>query len=301
MTSDSAQSLPFETIGIVGCGLIGCSIAAGLKYRGFPGRIIGCGRSGPNLEMAADRGYVDVVETDFSQVGRLCDLVVVCTPVDHIVDDVRTAARNCRPGLLITDTGSVKRAICEPLSRDLPAGATYIGSHPIAGSEKQGCSHANPDLFFGHVCVLTPAESTPAYEIARLDAFWQSLGMKVVRMSPEAHDRALAQTSHVPHVVAAALAASLDPEIRHLTAGGFLDTTRIAVGDPELWAAILGANAGEVSMGIRTLCSRLATFLDVLEKGDRTALTHLLRIAKQDREAAAALAPGRHQHRTGAP
>src|SRR5580704_8801241 len=160
MTQPNAEALPFATIGIVGCGLIGCSIAAALKSRGFRGRIVGCGRPGANLETALGRKLVDSVESDLSRAGHACDLIVVCTPVDRIVTDVRAAAQGARAGTLITDAGSAKQSICTAIGQ-LPAGVTFIGSHPIAGSEKQGCGHADADLFQDHVCVLTPPPLAP--------------------------------------------------------------------------------------------------------------------------------------------
>jgi cyclohexadieny/prephenate dehydrogenase len=285
MSNTTAAGVPFQTIGIIGCGLIGCSIAAALKKRGFHGRIVGVGRAGANLETAAARGHIDAAETDLAQAARQCDLVVVCTPVDRIVDDVRLTAGACQHGTLITDTGSVKQTVCAPLSRELPPTVTFIGSHPIAGSEKQGCAHSSPDLFENRVCVVTPDHATPRHEVDRLNAFWRSLGLTVVEMSAEDHDRALAQSSHVPHMVAAALAASLDTQNRHLTAGGFQDTTRIAAGDPELWTAILLANAEAVADGVRGFSERLAALLRALETRDRGTLTELLHTAKANREA----------------
>jgi cyclohexadieny/prephenate dehydrogenase len=285
MSNTTAAGVPFQAIGIVGCGLIGCSIAAALKSRGFRGPIIGCGRAGANLETAAARGHIDLAETDLAKAARQCDLLVICTPVDHIVDDVRTAAGSCQSSALITDSGSVKQAICGPLSKGLPAGVTFIGSHPIAGSEKQGCAHATPRLFENRVCVVTPEPGAPRHEVKRLSVFWKFLGLSVVEMSADDHDRALAQTSHVPHVVAAALAATLDAGSRHLTAGGFQDTTRIAAGDPELWAAILLANAEAAADGVRTFSARLADLLRALETRDKQALTELLRSAKESRDA----------------
>jgi cyclohexadieny/prephenate dehydrogenase len=285
MSNTTAAGVPFQAIGIVGCGLIGCSIATALKARGFRGSIIGCGRAGVNLETATDRGYVDVAETDLAKAARQCDLLVICTPVDHIVDDVRRAAGSCQSGALITDSGSVKQAICGPLSKGLPAGVTFIGSHPIAGSEKQGCAHANADLFENRVCVVTPEPWSPRREVERLSVFWSFIGLSVVEMSADDHDRALAQTSHVPHVVAAALAASLDAGSRHLTAGGFQDTTRIAAGDPELWTAILLANAEAAADGVRIFSARLADLLRALETRDKRSLTELLRSAKESRDA----------------
>jgi prephenate dehydrogenase len=247
---------------------------------------VGCSRAGANLATAISRGHVDVAETDLATAARHCDLLVVCTPVDRIVEDIRVAAGACRTGSLITDTGSVKASVCAPLSSGIPSGVTFIGSHPIAGSEKQGCAHASSDLFENRVCVLTPASLTPRFEVERLTAFWQSLGLDVVEMSAEVHDRALAQTSHVPHVVAAALAASLAAENRHLTAGGFHDTTRIAGGDPDLWTAILMSNADQVADGVRSFSERLAAILRALETRDKQTLTALLRSAKESRDAA---------------
>jgi prephenate dehydrogenase len=283
MPQPNAERLSFQTIGIVGCGLIGCSIAAALKSRGFPGRIVGCGRPGSNLETAIARKLIDRAEADLAQAATACDLIVVCTPVDHIVEDIRTAAQSARPGTLITDAGSVKQGVCGSAGK-LPPSVTFIGSHPIAGSEKQGCAHADADLFDGHVCVLTPLPATAHAEIARLTDFWEALGMSVVAMSPEAHDRVLAQTSHVPHAVAAALAASLDPENRSLTAGGFQDTTRIAAGDPQLWSAILLANAGEVTAGLRAVSQRLHELLGAIENRDKQQLEELLKVAKHNRD-----------------
>jgi prephenate dehydrogenase len=283
MAQPNAERLSFQTIGIVGCGLIGCSIAAALKSRGFPGRIIGCGRSGPNLQTAISRKLVDSAESDLAQAAAACELIVVCTPVDRMVEDIRTAAQSARPGTLVTDAGSVKQSVCGSVG-NLPPKVTFIGSHPIAGSEKQGCQHADARLFDGRVCVLTPLPTTPRAEISRLTHFWQALGMSVVEMTPEAHDRVLAQTSHVPHAVAAALAASLDPENRLLTAGGFQDTTRIAAGDPQLWSAILLANAGEVTAGLRAVSERLSELAGAIQSQDKNRLAHLLTVAKQRRD-----------------
>jgi cyclohexadieny/prephenate dehydrogenase len=283
MTHANAETLPFQTIGIVGCGMIGCSLAAALKSRKFHGQIVGCGRPGKNLETALGRKLVDRVESELAQAAAGCDFVVVCTPVDRIVDDVRALAKAARPGTLITDAGSVKQPICRSLD-DLPAGVAFIGSHPIAGSEKQGCAHADAQLFVDRVCVVTPPPSASRAQIARVGEFWQALGMSVVEMSPEAHDRALAQTSHVPHAVAAALAASLDVENRGLTAGGFQDTTRIAAGDPELWSAILLANAGEVTAGLRAVSARLNELVEAIERRDKQRLEALLRTAKEKRD-----------------
>jgi prephenate dehydrogenase len=291
MTHANAEGLPFQAIGIVGCGLIGCSIAAALKSRRFPGQIVGCGRPGNNLDTALTQKLIDRAESDLGQAAAACDLIVICTPVDRIIEDIRTAAHRARPGTLITDVGSVKQFVCAPVG-DLPAGVTFIGSHPIAGSEKQGCAHADGDLFEGRVCVLTPRTTTPRARVVALRSFWQSLGMSVVEMTPQAHDRALAQTSHVPHVVAAALAASLAAENHSLTAGGFQDATRIAAGDPQLWSAILLANVGEVTAGLRVVSARLDELRRAIETADKQRLEELLQVAKHNRDGVGSISKG---------
>jgi prephenate dehydrogenase len=139
----SPQHPPIETVAVLGVGLIGGSIAAACKD-GMR-RVIGCGRNLERLQAAQDAGLLDDITTDVSTATSQADLVVVCTPVNRIVEDVRSAAEHARPGTLITDAGSVKAAICNALTTELPAGVTFVGSHPLAGSEKQGFEHAQGD------------------------------------------------------------------------------------------------------------------------------------------------------------
>ncbi len=278
----SAESHRDETIVIVGVGLIGGSIAAARKKRGFGGRIIGVGRNRARLETARNTGLIDQVTTHLADAAQQADLMIFCTPVDLIAEGVKAAAPHCRRYTLLTDAGSVKQTICQKICGFLPQGVTFIGSHPLAGSEKNGFEYADPDLFDGRVCVVTPDESTDA--LSRLTVFWQSLGLCVVEMSASDHDKALARTSHVPHVVAAALASSLSESNRLLASSGFADTTRIASGDPDLWVAILLANADEVVRGIEAHCQTLDEFRESIANRDATALKKLLQLAKTKRD-----------------
>jgi len=286
----SKRDVPFETVAIVGVGLIGGSIAAAVKQRRLCGRVIGVGRSAERLRSAEDAGLIDAGETELPAAARQADLLIVCTPVDRIAADVLEAARHCHPGALLTDVGSIKAAICRQLAGRLPEEVTFIGSHPLAGSEKNGFEHADAGLFDNRVCVVTPvAESSavagaPALHRSRLRGFWASLGMTVVETTPEKHDAILAVTSHVPHVAAAALATLLDDENRPFAATGFRDTTRIAGSDPALWTAILGANRKEVDKGLEELLSVLQQFRDALQQGDSAGLQNLLQAAKTERD-----------------
>lgn len=270
-----------HTVVIVGVGLIGGSLAAALRDRNAVNRIIGVGRDAGRLNQARAVGLIDEISTDLSQSAPLADVIVFCTPVDRVAEGVRLASAYARPGTLLTDAGSVKQPICDALA-DI---ADFVGSHPIAGSHRQGFEAADAQLFEGRLCVLTPLPSNTATQIDRLDRFWKGVGMRTTRMSPSDHDRALAMTSHLPHVVAAALARTLVSENRPLTGTGFRDTTRIAAGDPELWTGILLQNAQHVADGIESVQQQLREFQDALSSGNADRIRQLLVDGQQQRSA----------------
>ena len=284
----------FETIAIVGVGLIGGSIGLALKSRSIARTVIGVGRDPARLQEAQRRGIIDERFLRLAEGARHADLVVFCTPVDRIVAGVREAAAACRTGTLITDAGSVKGSICRELAAGPAEGVEFVGSHPLAGSEKQGFEFADAKLFENRVCVVTPVSTTSRGALERVSLFWQSLGAALIEMSPEAHDRALGETSHLPHLVAAALAATLQADNRALAATGFRDTTRIASGDPELWSAILLANRDEVLASVARFGASLRHIQRALEQRDADSLIDLLRTARENRES---LAPSAHGSR----
>ena len=285
MTSTPQDPAFAETVAVVGVGLIGGSIAAALKQRGFRGAVIGVGRDRDRVDRARQTGLIDTAADDVRAAARDADLLVFCTPVDRIVEGARAAAAHCRPGALLTDAGSVKRRICEALRDGLPQGVTFIGSHPVAGSDRRGFEHADPNLFDRHVCVITPDAQTPAAALDRLRAFWQFLGMKVIQGSAAEHDATLARTSHLPHVVAAALAEAVPPHLYELAGTGFRDTTRIAAGSPDLWVGIILDNAENLLPAIDACEERLREFRDAIARGDAVLLRGLLENAKANRDA----------------
>ena len=268
-----------ETVVIVGVGLIGGSLAAALRQRGIARTVIGVGRDAARLAAAHRAGLIDEAATDVAEAVARADVIVFCTPVDRVVEGVRFASHHARPGTLITDAGSVKEPICDDLA-DVPE---FIGSHPIAGSHRQGFEAADATLFDGRLCVLTPLPTAAAARIGRLERFWRSVGMRTVCLSPNAHDRALAMTSHLPHVVASSLAATLTDGNRSLTGSGFRDTTRIAASDPDLWCGILLQNAGHVVDGIDAVQQRLAEFRAALTAEDASEIRRLLHAGQQQR------------------
>lgn len=275
----------FDQITIVGVGLIGGSVGLAAKQRNLAGRFVGTGRVQKSLARAAELGAIDAHTTDLAGAVRDAGLVVVCTPVDRIADVILRAAPHCRPGTIFTDGGSTKANILDELDGRLHAGVAFVPAHPLAGSEKQGVEHARADLFADRVTILTPTLATDAAALQRVEAFWQALGSRVVRMSPEEHDRILAATSHLPHAVAAAAAGVTPAEWLPYTAGGFRDVTRIAAGDPQLWAAIFDANRDAVLAAIDRFADRLDTFRKLLAAGDGAGLARWLSEAKQVRDA----------------
>ncbi len=285
MAEQSDTQASFETVAIVGVGLIGGSLAAALKSGSGGGpSIIGVGRNQRRLEAARDAQLIDRLSTELPQAAAEADLLVFCTPVDLIAEGIREAGPHCRPGTLITDAGSVKSAICDSDSESLAEGVAFIGSHPLAGSEQRGFEHADSRLFEGRVCVVTPEASTPEPQVQRLTSFWQALGMRVVRMTPAGHDAAVAQTSHVPHLVACALAAGLEERNQPLAATGFGDTTRIAAGDPDIWLPIVLQNGEEILRSLDSFDRRVDEFREAIRAQDQTRLRTLLETAKSRRE-----------------
>lgn len=272
----------WDTVAIVGVGLIGGSIGLDLVAQQAARRVVGIGRRAESLGAAQRVGAVTETSLDLAEGVAQAELIIVCTPVGRIVDDVLTAAKAAKPGAIITDVGSTKRSIVRSLEGKLPAGITFVGSHPIAGSEKSGPEAAMRGLFQDRVTVVTPSAAITA-EVETVIAFWKSLGSRVIEMSPEAHDQALAATSHVPHVVASALAGATPAEYLELVAGGWRDTTRIAAADSSLWQQILDANRGEVSAALERVQTRLSEFRTAIEERDAAALERLLTLGRERR------------------
>jgi prephenate dehydrogenase len=284
MSEFSISPLREETVVIVGVGMIGGSIAAAIKRHQIAKHVIGVGRDPVRTEAARAAGLIDEAATDVASVLGRASLVIFCTPVERVAADVRHAM-NAMPiafpnsdvgpagsNLLFTDVGSVKSPICSALS-DIPS---FVGSHPIAGSHRQGFEAADAQLFANRLCVVTPLASSTEPRVERLEKFWHAVGMRTVRMSPENHDSALAMTSHLPHVVAAALASTLLPENRLLSGSGFRDTTRVAGGDPDLWSGILTNNAEHVIHGIDRIQRELSAYRDALASGNSIEVRQLL-------------------------
>jgi prephenate dehydrogenase len=276
----------WPTVAIVGVGLIGGSIGLALQARRLSGRVIGVGRSAESLAAARRAKVVTDTSLDLAAAVAEADLVVVATDVGTIAPLLDRIDEAVRPGTLITDAGSTKASIVAAWEkRRRTRRGRFVGGHPIAGSHKSGPAAADATLFEGRVAVVTPARATPAADAEAIGGFWSALGSTVFMIDPKEHDKLLAATSHAPHLVAAAIALATPAAARQFTAGGWRDTTRIAAGDPELWADILLDNAPQVAKALARIATGAEKMLAAIEAGDRRRLRTLLARAKEDRDA----------------
>lgn len=275
-----------KNVAIIGVGLIGGSIGLALHKRGLAGNVTGIGRNQATLNKALALGAIDRATTDLAAGVADAEVIVVATPVDLIADHVCQAAGAAPLAKLITDAGSTKGLICREVETRLSGKSqNFVGSHPLAGDHRTGPENARDDLLEGRTVVVTPAKTTPAevLEIAR--EFWQSLGSRVLLMDPDQHDEALAATSHLPHLVASALAACTPPKYLGLAAAGWADTTRVAAGDAELWTQIFSQNSAAVLPVLDRLIAQLQEMRAQMAAGEWSHLQKTLHQAKQIRDA----------------
>ncbi len=271
-------------VAVVGVGLIGGSIGLALRARGLASEVVGVGRDKDALERARARGAIDRGTTELARAVAAADVVVVCTPVDRIAETVRMVAESCPPDALVTDAGSVKRRLVEEIERHPLAADKFIGAHPLCGSEQSGADHARADLFQDRVCVVTPGARSRPDRLARAQAFWSGLGCRVMHLAPGEHDEILAYTSHLPHAVASALAASVPGDWLALAAGAYKDGTRVAAADAALWTAIFRDNRGPLLKAIGQMQERLDAFKFALMTDDEQAIRQCWERAKERRD-----------------
>ncbi len=278
----------FKTAVIIGVGLIGGSIARVLKNRGVAKRVIGVGRSEANLKAALDLGIIDAA-LPAAEAVKEADFIVLCVPVLSIIPTLEAIAPHIKNGALVSDGGSTKKEIVERGEKIADGRFVFIGSHPVAGTEKSGAASSFETLFDNHLCIITPTPNTPAEPLEKLTAFWHAAGMKTVRMDPSRHDTVMGAVSHLPHLVAFALTNTVSQfdegeNLLGFAAGGFRDTTRIASSPPDMWADIALANRAEMMKMSATMRKNLAAIESAIQSGDREALMRMFKQANEFRE-----------------
>jgi cyclohexadieny/prephenate dehydrogenase len=243
----------FDTVAIIGMGLIGSSIARAARETGAARRIVAADRSPEVAARVAELGIADESGTDAAGAVGDADLVIICAPVGVNGSISQAIAPHLRPGATISDVGSVKGAVVRAVQPHLPAAAHFVPAHPVAGTEHSGPDAGFASLFRERWCILTPPEGTDAAAVAQVRAFWEALGSKVEEMTPEHHDLVLAVTSHIPHLIAYNIVGTADDlaqvtqsEVIKFSAGGFRDFTRIAASDPTMWRDVFLHNKDAV-------------------------------------------------------
>jgi cyclohexadieny/prephenate dehydrogenase len=244
----------FDQITILAPGLLGASVAQAARHYGAARRITLWARRPETRLQLKGQPWCDLVAETPAGAVHGAQLVVVCAPVDQIVGLVMQIGPHLATGALVTDVGSVKGEICRLGHKALPPPRHFIGSHPMAGSEKTGWEHARGDLFKGRTVFVTPLPESDPKATERIAAFWTALEANVATVEPDAHDEIVAHISHLPQVLASTLCASLarrDVRWRNYAGGGLRDTTRIAGSDPKLWKTILEQNRDEILRAVR--------------------------------------------------
>jgi len=280
----------FRKIAIIGVGLLGGSIGLAVRQRRLAGEIAGYVRRSASLADCERAGALDYATTDLLAAVSGADLVILCTPLAQMPAITARLLPALKPGAVVTDVGSVKAGVVRDLEKlTAKAGAHFVGGHPMAGAEKTGVLAARADLFVNAVCVVTPTKKSHGPAVRALTAFWKALGARTLLLAPGEHDALVSRTSHLPHVVAAALAVQvLQPRQLQarsaLCATGFRDTTRVASGSPEMWRDIALANRKNLGRAVTAFIAELEKFQTALVRADQKAVTRFFETAKQRRD-----------------
>jgi cyclohexadieny/prephenate dehydrogenase len=272
----------FERVALIGIGLIGSSLARVLRRDGLAREIVACARQPATLEAVRRLALADAVTTDAAQAARGADLVVICTPLSAYGAIARAIAPVLQPGAIVSDVGSVKGAVVRELQPLLPPGVHLVPGHPVAGTEHSGPEAGFAELFRDRWCILTPPPGGDAEALARVGALWQAAGMKVVTMDAEHHDKVLAITSHLPHLIAYTIVGTatdleetLKSEVIKFSAGGFRDFTRIAASDPVMWRDVFLDNREAVLEMLQRFTEDLTALQRAIRWGEGDKLQDL--------------------------
>jgi prephenate dehydrogenase len=277
----------FDRVAIIGIGLLGGSIGLALKAGGLCGKVVGVGRSSASIEDGLRIGAIDEACDEPSEAAAAADLIVVCTPVGSVAGIVADMEGRIDDDCIITDVGSTKLEIARGIEQLPRAGARFVGSHPMAGSEKKGVRYASPALFEGASVFVTPTAATDPDVAETIEEMWERFGSTVVPLDPGSHDRIVARTSHLPHIAASLLVANLralDEDTSELLGRGFLDTTRIAASDPEMWTEICISNPEEIREAVADLRADLEEFDMYLSQGEYEKIFEFFQSMKLTRD-----------------
>lgn len=274
-------------IAILAPGLLGGSVARAAHARGVADRVVIWARRPETRLAIREQPWCSTVTDTAEEAVRHAALVVVAAPVDKIVPLVRQIAPALPAGAIVTDVGSVKGEIARQAADAVGARAQFVGSHPMAGSEKTGWEHGSAELFVHRTCFVTPLASTAPRAVETVVEFWRDLGSEVVTVDPDKHDEIVAHISHLPQIIATSLCSFLakkDPAWRNHAGGGLRDTTRIAASDAQIWRSILEQNRDEVLRALRQFEDELHDFQAALANRDYVEIVARLERGKAYRD-----------------
>lgn len=276
----------FNKITIIGVGLIGGSIGLAIKKRRIAKEVIGVFRRRSTLNKALKRKAIDRGTLDIEAGSKDADIIILATPVFLIPKMAKEILKYAKDGAIITDVGSTKAWITARIEKDMRRHRTisFVGSHPMAGSERAGVESARVDLLEGSPCIVTKTDSTDKRAIVNVVKFWKALGAKVTVMGPVKHDMTVALISHLPHIIAFSLAGAVPEETLRYAAEGFKDVTRVASSDPVLWAEIFLTNRKEVAKSCRAFEKYYKKMLRAISGDNLPAMIELLKTAKYKRD-----------------
>lgn len=248
MTEEKPDML-FERVALIGIGLINSSLARVLRRGGLAGHISACSRTRETLDKALELGIADSATTDPCEAVKGADLVVLGSPLGAYPEIAKNMAPGLKPGCIVSDVGSVKECVLRDVGPCLPEGVHLVPAHPVAGTEHSGPEAGFPELFDQRWCIITPAPDTDPEAVEKVCELWRRAGMRIQMMEPSHHDKVLAITSHLPHLIAYTIVGTatdlegdLRDEVIKFSAGGFRDFTRIAASDPVMWRDVFLAN-----------------------------------------------------------
>ncbi len=271
---------------IVGLGLLGGSLGAAISKHVRNARVIGVSRHVHKINFAKKKKFIHKGSTDLKSAVRAADYIFICTPVDTISKLILEVDRYAKDGAIVTDVGSTKSEIVTSIERKKLKHLQFVGSHPLAGSHLTGAEHSRSDLFNHAFVFVTPSKNTSLKAIREISLFWKKLNAKVQIVSPQIHDEIVSEISHLPHAVAALLMHTVSSKALSFAASGFLDTTRIAEGDPRLWAPIFLSNRKNVLKQLKKLEKTLRKFKTMLNQKSKGRLFKFLLEASRKRSKA---------------
>lgn len=276
------KSLLFERLTLVGIGLIGSSLARVARRDGLAGEVVACARTRETLDKVLELGIVDRAESDPVRAADGADLVMICTPLSAYAQIAEAVAPVLKPGCIVSDVGSVKRAAIDALKPHLPGHVHLVPGHPIAGTENSGPEAGFDTLFDGRWCLLTPEPGTDQDAVEKVARLWRLAGSRIDVLDADHHDHVLAITSHVPHLIAYTIVGTatdlenhLKQEVIKYSASGFRDFTRIAASDPIMWRDIFLNNRTAVLEMLGRLTEDLAGLQRAIRVGDGQTLLDL--------------------------